>query len=133
MTDDPTFLSVDHVLSIHRRMIEEFGGDATVRDHGLLESAVMMPAARFGGEFLHDGIPAMAAAHFFHLCKNHPFMDGNKRTALASAEMFVLLNEMHLAATNEELQELTLGVAEGRISKDETITFFRQHVLPGDS
>ena len=133
MTVDPTFLSVDHILFIHRRMIEEFGGDATVRDCGLLESAVMMPAARFGGEFLHVDIPSMAGAHLFHLCKNHPFVDGNKRTAIASAEMFVLLNEMYLAATNEELLDLTLGVAEGRISKDETITFFRLHVLPGDS
>ncbi len=133
MTDAPTFLAVDHVLAIHRRMIEEFGGDAAVRDHGLLESAVMMPAAQFGGKFLHGGIPAMAAAYVFHLCKNHPFADGNKRTALSSAEMFVLLNDMRLAATNKELEELTLGVADGRISKEETLAFFRRHVVAGDS
>jgi len=131
MMDAPAFLTVDHVLAIHRRMIEEFGGEPAVRDHGLLESAVMMPAARFGGKFLHDGIPAMAAAYLFHICRNHPFVDGNKRTGLASAEMFVLLNEMHLAATNAELEELTIGVAAGRISKDETIAFFRNHVVAG--
>jgi death-on-curing protein len=128
MTDAPIFLTVDHVLAIHRRMIEEFGGEPAVRDLGLLESAVMMPAARFGGKFLHDGIPAMAAACLFHICRNHPFVDGNKRTGLASAEMFVLLNELRLAATNAELEELTIGVAAGRISKDDTVAFFRKHV-----
>jgi len=121
------------VLAVHRRMIEEFGGDAAVRDHGLLESAVMMPAAQFGGKFLHGGIPAMAAAYVFHLCKNHPFADGSKRTALSSAEMFVLFNDMRLAATNKELEELALGVADGRISKEETLAFFRRHVVAGDS
>ena len=132
MSDSPAFLTVDHVLAIHRRMIEEFGGDLAVRDQGLLESAVTMPAARFGGRLLHDGIPAMAAAYLFHLCKNHAFADGNKRTALASAEIFVFLNDMRLAATDEELEELTLGLAEGAISKDEAITFFRRHVVPDD-
>lgn len=131
MTNVPAFLTVDQVLAIHRRMIEEFGGEPAVRDHGLLESAVMMPAARFGGKFLHNGIPTMAAAYLFHICRNHPFVDGNKRTGLASAEMFVLLNEMRLAATNAELEELTIGVAAGRISKDDTVAFFRQHVVTG--
>jgi death-on-curing protein len=131
MTDAPIFLTVDHVLAIHRRMIEEFGGEPAVRDLGLLESAVMMPAARFGGKFLHDGIPAMAAACLFHICRNHPFVDGNKRTGLASAEMFVLLNELRLAATNAELEELTIGMAAGRISKDDTVAFFRKHVAAG--
>lgn len=127
----PTFLTVEHVLAIHSRMIREFGGDPTVRDHGLLESAVMMPAAKFGGRFLHDGMPAMAAACLFHLCKNHPFVDGNKRTALASAEVFLILNGMRLSATNEQLEELTLGVAEGRVSKQELVNFFRRHTAPG--
>lgn len=133
MNREPAFLAVDHVLAIHRRMIDEFGGAPAVRDRGMLESDVMMPAARFGGKFIHDGIPATAAAYLFHLCKNHPFLDGNKRTALASAEMFVLLNDMRLSATNKELKELTLGVAADRITKDDTIAFFHQHVVAGGS
>ncbi len=133
MTDIPTFLTVDQVLAIHRRIIEEFGGDREVRDHGLLASAVSMPAAWFGGEFLHDGIPAMAAAYHFHLCKNHALVDGNKRTALASAEIFILLNDMRLSATDDELADLTIGIAEGRISKEETTAFFKRHVVPGSS
>ena len=67
----PLFLTVDHVLAVHRRLVQEFGGVAEVRDYGLLESAVMMPAAQFGGEFLHDDVPAMAAAYLFHICRNH--------------------------------------------------------------
>ena len=126
----PSVLTVEHVLAIHGRMIREFGGDPGVRDHGLLESAVMMPAAQFGGRFLHDGIPAMAAACLFHLCQNHPFVDGNKRTALASAEVFLILNGMRLTATNEQLAELTLGVAEGRVSKEELAGFFGRHTAP---
>jgi death-on-curing protein len=128
VTDAPIFLGVEQVLAVHRRVVAEFGGSAQVRDHGLLESAAMMPAARFAGEFLHDGIPAMAAAYLFHICRNHPFMDGNKRTALAAAEVFVLLNGLRLKATGRELERLTLGVAAGRLSKAETVEFFRKHV-----
>ena len=90
----------------------------------------MMPAARFGGRFLHDGIAAIAAAYLFHLCKNRPFVDGNKRTALASAEIFVLLNDMRLRATDDELEELTLGVADGRLSKEDVTASFHGHIEP---
>ena len=131
MTDEPVFLGVEHVLSIHRRMIHEFGGAPEVRDKGLLESAVMMPAAQFEGRFLHDGVPEMAAAYLFHLCLNHPFVDGNKRTALAAAEVFLMLNDMRLAAGNREVERLTMGLTGGRISKDETIAFFRKHTAAG--
>lgn len=127
MTRDPVFLSADQVLAIHRRMIEEFGGDPTVRDYGLLESAVAMPAAQVGRKFLHNGIPAMAAAYLFHLCRNHAFVDGNKRAALVSAEVFLMANGWRLAATNAELEQLTLGVAACEISKAEAAAFFRHH------
>ncbi|MCX5685169.1 MAG: type II toxin-antitoxin system death-on-curing family toxin [Planctomycetota bacterium] len=130
MTRDPAFLSTDQVLAIHYRMIEEFGGEPTVRDVGLLESAVAMPAAGMGGRFLHKGIPAMAAAYLFHLCRNHPFVDGNKRTALVAAEVFLLSNDCRLAATNAQLEQLTLGVAACEISKAETVAFFRRHAMP---
>lgn len=131
MIGSPVFLTVDHVLTIHRRVIDEFGGDPALRDRGLLESAVMMPAAQFGGGYLHDGIPAMAAAYLFHICKNHSFVDGNKRTALATAEVFILLNSARLDATNDDVEELTWGVAKGRLQKEEVTAFFRQHVVSG--
>jgi death-on-curing protein len=124
----PAFLTLEQVVLIHQRMIAEFGGDPEVRDYGLLESAVAMPAARFSGEFLHQGIPAMAAAYLFHLCRNHPFMDGNKRTAVAAAEVFIRLNGKSLAATDKELEQITVGVADGSVSKEAAIAFFRRQV-----
>jgi len=128
MKTEPTFLSVDEVVTIHDRMIQKFGGSLEIRDYGLLESAVMMPAAQFGGEFLHPNLPSMAGAYLFHLCQNHPFIDGNKRTAVASAEAFIVANNHILHATDKELEALTLGVAQRRISKQEAIAFFRKHI-----
>ena len=124
---DPIFLTVEQVKTVHRRMTAEFGGATPLRDPGLLESAVMLPAARFDGEFLHEGIAAMAGAYLFHICRNHPFADGKKRTALASAEIFLLLNGQELDASNDALEALTFGVAEGSISKQHTVAFFQHH------
>jgi len=109
-------------------MIEEFGGRGGVRDRGLLESAVAMASARFGGRDLHRGVAPKAAAYLFHLCKNHAFVDGNKRTALATAEVFLRLNGRRLAATNQQLERLTVGISDGALSKKEAVAFFRKHV-----
>ena len=133
MTRPPLFLSVNHVLTIHARMIREFGGDAGLFDRGLLESAVAMPTAQVGGQYLHDGPEAMAGAYLFHLCQNHPFLDGNKRTALATSEVFLRLNGLALSAGDEEVVALTLGVADGHVSKAEVIEFFREHATASTS
>jgi death-on-curing protein len=128
MRATPAFLTVEHVLDVHSRVIEEFGGDSGVRDEGLLESAVAMPAAQYGGEFLHPDIASMAAAYLFHLCRNHAFVDGNKRTALASAEVFLLVNDHRLQARNTEVEALTRGVADGTVAKGEVEAFFKDRV-----
>ncbi len=72
----------------------------------------------------------MAAAYLFHVCKNHAFVDGNKRAALAAADMFVRLNGAKLKASDRELETLTLGVANGSLSKEQAIDFFEKHVVP---
>ena len=128
MTEDPIFLTVEDVLVVHTRVIEEFGGDPAVLDHGLLESATMMPAARYAGQLLHPDLPTMAAAYLFHLCRNHPFGDGNKRTALTAAEVFLLLNDQQLTAGSRDVERLVLGVADGSFTKQQAMTFFRKHV-----
>ena len=128
MSGAPVFVTVEQVIEIHRRGIEEHGGSGELRDRGLLESAVAMPAAQFGGQFLHDGLPAMAAAYLFHLCKNHPFVDGNERVSVTVAEVFVELNGHRLVATDKQLESLTLGVADSSISKHEATLFFELHV-----
>jgi len=74
----------------------------------------------------------MAAAYLFHICGNHALLDGNKRTALAAAEVFLLVNGRQLKATNRELERLTLGAAAGMLPKDEVIAFFRRHVAAGE-
>jgi len=121
------FLSVQDVMDIHERVIMEFGGDLGLRDRGLLESAVAMPSATFSGAFLHPGVAEMAGAYHFHLCSNHTFIDGNKRVAVASAEVFLLLNGLELSASDDELEELTMELAKGRISKEQVIEFFKKY------
>ena len=122
------FLSVDDVLMIHYRVIEEFGGDSGLRDRGLLESAVAMPQSTFGGADLHAGLAGKAAAYHFHLCANHAFVDGNKRVAVAAAELFLLINGYELSARDDEIEELTQGVARGQLSKDQVTGFFEKFI-----
>jgi len=127
--EDIVFLDVDEVIELHASQLELFGGGAGLRDQGLLESAVAQPQASFGGHLAHDGLFAMAAAYLFHLVSNHPFVDGNKRIALTAAEVFLLLNGHRLKATNVELERLTMGVADGSLSKDAVTEFIRAHVV----
>jgi death-on-curing protein len=86
---EPLFLSLEEVLEIHRQQIERYGGASGVRDLSLLESAIAQPQASFSNEFLHASIPAMAAACLFHICRNHPLVDGNKRVAANAAITFL--------------------------------------------
>jgi len=128
MNKSSIFLTIGDVLAIHHRMIEEFGGNPDVRDYGLLESAVAIPASRFSGKFLHESLPAMAAAYLFHICKNHAFIDGNKRTAVVAAEIFLLINGIKLTANNQDLEQITLDIAESKIGKEEVTAFSHKHV-----
>jgi death-on-curing protein len=95
--DEPSFLSVEEVLDLHADQLRLYGGTEGIRDRGSLESAVGMPCATFGGEFLHATIFEMAAAYAFHIAQNQPFLDGNKRTALYDAMIFLHVNgwEVH--------------------------------------
>lgn len=111
------FFSLDEVLAIHADQIERYGGSLGIRDRGLLESALAMPEATYAGEDLHPTLCEKAAAYLFHLVKNHPFVDGNKRVGLAVALAFMGMHDAWVDASDAELVDLVLGVAEGRISK----------------
>ncbi|MHB9294263.1 putative death on curing protein [Hollandina sp. SP2] len=87
------FLTLSEVLFILEDQIRNYGGIYGVRDINLLSSALYMPQSSFDGQYLHKTIPAMAAAYAFHICQNHPFVDGNKRIALASSLVFLDINE----------------------------------------
>ncbi len=111
------FLSVEVVIALHQRQLARFGGGAGLRDRGLLASAVAQPQASFGGAYVHDGLFAMAGAYLFHIVSNHPFVDGNKRTGLLAAQVFLALNGVTVEHDAEAFYALTMGVAEGRIGK----------------
>jgi death-on-curing protein len=121
----PRFLSVARVLQIHARVIDKYGGSHGVRDLGLLESAVAMPQAGFGDDYMHGSLVEMAAAYLYHLAQNHPFVDGNKRAALAAALSFLKLNGVTVMADQDEITEIVLGVARGEISKSEVAVYLK--------
>jgi len=123
----PTFLTLDEVLALHAEATERFGGGGGIRDVGLLESALGTPQATFGAEWLHPSLPEMASAYLFHICKNHPFVDGNKRAALASALVFLGVNGMEVDASESEMHDLVLGVAAGTRTKADVSVFFTSH------
>lgn len=122
----PLFLTVDEALALHADQVRRYGGEPGVRDAGLLSSALAVPRATFDGGFLHGSLHEMAAAYLFHLCQNHPFLDGNKRTALAAALAFLWLNDVEVVADPGELTELVLGVARGEVAKSQVAVFFER-------
>ena len=124
MTD---FLSLEDVLILHGEQVELYGGHHGVRDMGLLESAVAQPQAGIGGEYFHSEIFEMAAAYMFHIVRNHPFFDGNKRTGAVAALVFLDLNGVTINAPKGILYDLTISVATGQAGKDEIAAFFRSN------
>ncbi len=126
----PVFLGLEVAMRIHKDQIERYGGAVGVRDLGLLESAGATAQATFAGTYLHGTLPEMAAAHLYHLAQNHPFIDGNKRVAAATTFLFLYMNDLLLDCTEDELVDLTLGVASGRRSKAEAAVFIASHVRP---
>lgn len=123
------FLSLDNVLRLHDFSIERFGGASGLRDMALLESAVMMPQASFGGQHLHPDVPSKAAAYLYHISQAHAFIDGNKRTAMAAALTFLRLNGHDVDANDDDLIEIGLGVAAGKIDKDELTERLRKLIV----
>ena len=124
---DPEFLTLDEVLGIHADQIRTYGGGSGVRDLDLLRSALAMPETTFDGEYLHPSVFEMAAAYLFHIARNHPFVDGNKRTALMCALVFLGLNGERLQADADELYRLVEGVAAGSVEKAEVTVFLKRN------
>ena len=126
----PTFLTIDEILAIHRDQIARYGGSEGVRDWGLLQSAIAVPTASFGGQFLHADLCEMAAAYLFHIVANHPFIDGNKRVGAVAAYVFLAINNMHLTAANNTYADLVHSVACGETPKSMIADFFRVNTVP---
>src|SRR5512136_1802655 len=111
------FLTLEDVLALHDELIQRYGGTPGLRDAGLLEAALAMPQAGFGGQHFHEFPHEMGAAYLFHLVRNHAFIDGNKRIALACAILFFKLNRVPYAITEIEAVEITMAVASGQADK----------------
>ncbi|QIR37439.1 type II toxin-antitoxin system death-on-curing family toxin [Tolypothrix sp. PCC 7910] len=124
----PRFLSTSQVIKIHERQIEIFGGTTGIRDAGLLDSALAQPQATFGGELLHPTISDQAAAYLYHLAMNHPFIDGNKRTAFAVMDTFLTLNGYSLNLLADETYNMVIRVVQREISKEELSAFLELHL-----
>lgn len=117
---DCIHLTVEIVLEIHAAVLEAFGGAAGVRDQGLLESAVAAPQAAYGGVSPFADLVEVAAAYLFYLCRNHAFVDGNKRTAMAAAIVFLRLNSIETAKDSEAWEALVLEVAASKLDREQT-------------
>ena len=127
---DLQFLHVEDVKRLHDLSIARHGGSYGIRDEGLLDSAVQMPSQTFGGVFLHPTLGSQAAAYLFHLCQNHAFIDGNKRIGLLACEAFLRLNGYELTFNNSKAEEITLRVAEGKLSKEDLVARLEESLQP---
>ena len=122
MKKDLLHPTVEAVKAIHREVLQAHGGSAGIRDEGLLDSAVAAPQATMMGKPMFKEPVEVAAAYLFYLCRNHPFIDGNKRTALATCLVFLSENE-YLSQEKLDLdawEQLVLDVAASRIDREET-------------
>ena len=123
-------LTVSGVKVIHQEVLAAHGGGDGLRDEALLESALAAPQATWGGEpIMSDGVE-IAAAYLFYLCRNHPFVDGNKRTALAACLVFLDRNELLPVQVLpvDEWEQLTLDVAASKLNREHTTTRLRSLV-----
>ncbi len=122
----PRFLTLSEVIIILQDQIRRYGGKYGIRDIDLLSSALAMPESSFEGKYLHKDIYEQAAAYAFHICQNHPFIDGNKRTALAAALIFLDINKIEIDDPNEELYEVIIRTATGKYKKEDIAKVFRK-------
>lgn len=125
-----SYLTSEQVLFIHYRLIEETGGSHGIRDIALMQSAVARPMVTFESNDLYPDIFSKAAALMHSIIKNHPFVDGNKRTAITAASLFLIRSGFQIKASNKELERFTLKAASTKIELEEIAGWFRKHSKP---
>ena len=122
----PTFLTLAEAVEIHKDQIKRYGGSKGIRDLHLLQSALAQPEASFSGEWLHGDLFEMASAYAFHIAENQPFFDGNKRTGLASALVFLELNGVSVVDPKQKLLRVMLGIAKKKLWKQNLAAVFKE-------
>ena len=124
------YLSAEQILFIHARLIEETGGSHGVRDLGMLLSTIGRPQASFDDQDLYLDLFSKAAALMESLIRNHPFIDGNKRTGVTAAGLFLRRNGYRLTATNVDLVAITIKIAQSQSNLEELTIWFRYNSQP---
>jgi death-on-curing protein len=125
---EPVWITKAVALAIHERQLSEHGGGSGVRDEGLLESALGKPQNLFAYSDGTVDLAAMAASYAFGIARNHPFVDGNKRSALVISRTFLRLNDADIVATKEDKYMTFLGLAAGEVSEEELAAWFRKNI-----
>lgn len=124
--DNCFHLTVEIVREIHTEAMARFGGSDGVREIALLESAVAAPQASFGGKSPYQDLAEVAAAYLYYLCRNHPFVDGNKRAALGACIVFLRLNGVEPQVDGPEWEDLVLAIAAGALDRGEATARLRE-------
>lgn len=121
------FIPDDIVLALHTDLLRRYGGKAGVRDQNLLESALTQPKITRGGKYAHKTLFDKAAAYGFHVYKNHPFVDGNKRVAFVLMDIFLQKNGWEIVANEEEAYTIMMSLASGKLNKAELAAWLKGH------
>ena len=121
------FVPEEIVPILHRDLLQRYGGKPGIRDAGLLSSALSQPRMTYGGKFVHRTVFEKASAYGFHLCSNHPFIDGNKRVAFVVMVLFLSQNGYELTANEEAAFEMMMAVADGKVKKPALASWLKAH------
>lgn len=127
MTRKWVWIATEVALAAHAEQLTEHGGGDGIRDAGMLDSAMARP--RNLADYGEPDVADLAAAYAYGIARNHPFVDGNKRTAAVISETFLMLNGQALQATDAQLVVAFVALAAGELSEDELADWFRQHLV----
>jgi death-on-curing protein len=123
--NEPRWLLYETVLAIHAHQLAEHGGREGIRDSALLDSALQRPINKH--LYAKSDVFDLAAAYAYGIARNHPFVDGNKRTAFVAAQTFLLINGFRLAASQKQRYEAFMAVAAGQLEEDKLATWYREN------
>jgi len=121
------YLKMEEVILIHDELFKGYGGMSCIRDFGLLSSAISIPCQSFGGHELHPKIMEKAAAYLYHIIKNHPFIDGNKRSGVVSFLFFLDNNDVNTSFNDDFLFNLAIDIEKNFVNKTEVIFLLEEY------
>lgn len=124
------FIPKEVILYFYDQLIQTYGGRYGVRDEKLLDSALEQPKATYEGKYLHGTLMEMAAAYGYHLCNNHPFVDGNKRIALVAMDVFLQRNGFEIVASEKETYKIMVQLSSGKLSKKDLAKWLEKNTSP---